>query len=268
MRDLNQAFRRKQEEVVAAETFVRKAEGFSNEANQQLIRLRSINMFRRESSYSHTCPLCSSELEEAIPSSAAIVSSLEDLEGSVCVVSGKQPRVREHIQQLKEEREILRQQISEKQIELEGIIAERDAAERFQNLNVRAAYVCGRVGLYLENVELTDETSELRIEVERARRDVNALEAQFEPTDVNDILTSILSRISRQMTKWANQLELEHCDSPYRLDLQKLTVVADRDERPIPMERMGSGENWLGCHLIALLSLHQHFVVKRPCLIS
>ncbi len=31
------------------------------------------------------------------------------------------------------------------------------------------------------------------------------------------------------------------------------------------MERMGSGENWLGCHLVALLSLQEYFIRKnRP----
>lgn len=65
------------------------------------------------------------------------------------------------------------------------------------------------------------------------------------------------------MTEWANFLELEHCGSPYRLDLKKLNVIADRAERPIPMDRMGSGENWLGCHLIAHLGLHKHFVEKQ-----
>ena len=46
--------------------------------------------------------------------------------------------------------------------------------------------------------------------------------------------------------------------------MKALTVIADA-EKPIPMNRMGSGENWLGCHLVALLSLHKHFVeAKRP----
>ncbi|MGI2905634.1 DUF3732 domain-containing protein [Tolypothrix sp. VBCCA 56010] len=67
------------------------------------------------------------------------------------------------------------------------------------------------------------------------------------------------------MTEWAKRLQLEHSDSPYRFDLDKLTVIADRPERPIPMGRMGGGENWLGCHLITLLALHKHFVDRnRP----
>lgn len=67
------------------------------------------------------------------------------------------------------------------------------------------------------------------------------------------------------MTKWAEFLELESAGFPYRFDPKKLTVIADRPERAIPMERMGSAENWLGCHLITLLALHKHFhTQKRP----
>lgn len=67
------------------------------------------------------------------------------------------------------------------------------------------------------------------------------------------------------MTKWAKLLELEHSDSPFRFDIDKLTVVVDRPDRPIPMNRMGGGENWLGCHLIAMLALHKQFIERnRP----
>ena len=67
------------------------------------------------------------------------------------------------------------------------------------------------------------------------------------------------------MTSWARTLELEYVGFPYRFDLNKLTVVVDRPPRPVPMERMGGGQNWLGCHVIALLALHQYFIQQnRP----
>jgi hypothetical protein len=67
------------------------------------------------------------------------------------------------------------------------------------------------------------------------------------------------------MTGFAGLLDLEHRGSPYRIDIKRVTVVADTIDRPIPMSRMGSAENWLGCHLIALAALHEHFVQrKRP----
>ena len=75
-------------------------------------------------------------------------------------------------------------------------------------------------------------------------------------------LSSALNRIGVTMTAFANALHLEFAGSPYRLDINTLTVIADSD-RAIPMERMGSGENWLGCHLVSLLSLHKHFIEHR-----
>ena len=67
------------------------------------------------------------------------------------------------------------------------------------------------------------------------------------------------------MTEWANRLELEHSSYPLRLDLKKLTIVADTADGPVPMDRMGSGENWVGYHLIAHLSLHRWFAKRnRP----
>src|SRR3954462_1953167 len=52
---------------------------------------------------------------------------------------------------------------------------------------------------------------------------------------------------------------------PLRLDLKNLTIIADTDDGPVPMTRMGSGENWVGYHLIAHLALHQWFAQRnRP----
>ena len=67
------------------------------------------------------------------------------------------------------------------------------------------------------------------------------------------------------MTEWARQLELEHSGFPLRLDVKKLTIVADTADGPVPMARMGSGENWVGYHLIGHLVLHEWFTERgRP----
>jgi hypothetical protein len=67
------------------------------------------------------------------------------------------------------------------------------------------------------------------------------------------------------MTQGAQELMLEHSTSPLRLDLKKLTVVADTVDGPVPMSNMGSGENWVGYHLIAHLALHRWFAQRvRP----
>jgi hypothetical protein len=82
---------------------------------------------------------------------------------------------------------------------------------------------------------------------------------------VDDRVEACLRIIGRQMSDWSRQLELEYADAPLGLDLQDLTVVAFRDSGPVPMHEMGSGENWLGCHLLTYLALHKWFVERnRP----
>ena len=51
--------------------------------------------------------------------------------------------------------------------------------------------------------------------------------------------------MSQRMSDWAKSLILEHSASPLRLDLKKLTIIADTPDRHVPMSNMGSGENWV-----------------------
>jgi len=74
-----------------------------------------------------------------------------------------------------------------------------------------------------------------------------------------------LNIIGRYMTTYSEALDLEHRGSHLRLDIRNLTVVADTLDGPVPLFRMGSGENWVGYHVIAHLGLHKWFRQKgRP----
>jgi hypothetical protein len=44
---------------------------------------------------------------------------------------------------------------------------------------------------------------------------------------------------------------------------RNLTVVADTLDGPVPLSRMGSGENWVGYHVLAHLTLHKWFRQKN-----
>lgn len=85
--------------------------------------------------------------------------------------------------------------------------------------------------------------------------DINAMDERKQYT---------INRISTLMYQWAKALDLEHSEFPYRFDIIKLTVMADRDI-PVPLQQLGSGSNRLGCHLITLFALHTFFIQKnRP----
>ena len=82
--------------------------------------------------------------------------------------------------------------------------------------------------------------------------------------DSHERLTSVLNNISAQVSRYIQIFEAEFSAFPARFDLNHLTIVFDRPDRPVPMSRTGGGENHLAYHLAALLALHL-FASKNNC---
>ena len=248
--------------IEAAEVFQFDSEAFVSEAGEQVMRLQSIRLFDGIQN-KRLCPLCSTDLSSETPQLLEMNASLERLSSDLSQVATESPRLREYIDGLKDELERARQILVQDEFSLRAAVSEQDTADELRDANARAARVVGRVSLYLETLQLVKEDERLSTAVEAARSEIQRLE-QLLGDDTEDLLVSILNRIGNDMTDWSKQLELEH-PGPYRLDFNNLTVVADRPGRPIPMQRMGGGKNYLGCHLLALVALHTHFIeAKRP----
>jgi hypothetical protein len=127
------------------------------------------------------------------------------------------------------------------------------------------ARVVGRISLYLESVSTADESEQRRQAVAEARQRVVDLQAGLAPELVADALDYALNVIGNDIHSWGRTLDLEHSEYPVRLDLRRLTVVSDRPQRPIPLDRMGSAANWVGYHVAAHLAIHKWFADRvRP----
>jgi hypothetical protein len=261
--ELRKRFREKTEQIKTAEKFSEYARGYTSEANEQRNRLESINLFSRNSDQ-RICPICSSDVSGSLPTISSITDTLTKLSASIDRVNIDNPKLFEYIKGLREEREILRQQIQEKELELEASIKNDELAQEIRDSNIHLARIIGRVSLYLETADSTDEIEPLRKSLREAEKKVKYYDELLDPSDVEAATASALNLIGEDMTNWAKELELEFSEFRYRLDLNKLTVVADQPGEPIFMSsNMGSGKNWLGCHLIAHLALHKYFAEQR-----
>ena len=95
--------------------------------------------------------------------------------------------------------------------------------------------------------------------IAEARQRVDVLAEHVNAQDVEERVYTFLNLIADHMTQHATTLDLEHADGRIRLDLKRLSVVAETVAGPIPLNRIGSGENWVGYHVVALLALHRWF---------
>ncbi|QAY66367.1 DUF3732 domain-containing protein [Paenibacillus protaetiae] len=253
------------DQISSAKAFAAEAVGYTHEANQQRLRLETVNLFPDDGDGQHHCPLCTSRLGDVIPSVELINNSLVNLRNNLTSVERERPKLREFLQKLEYQLQTYKEEIQTITNAMNSLLMEQQVAEEVKEINTRIARVVGRISLFLENYQEVHEDNDLKIQIAELEGKIKLLEQELDKDKKEELLTSALSRISTYMTKWAEELQLEHSTSPYRLDLKNLTVIADQEERPIPMYRMGSGENWLGCHLVSHLALHKYFIQRgRP----
>jgi prefoldin subunit 5 len=199
------------------------------------------------------------------PSVDNVKATLSSLSSRLESVTRAAPQIERGISELEKRLQAAQDALTKNRSEMEAV---RTASERLSQVHDEAtkrAHVLGRVSLYLESLPDLPDTKALEQQAEILRAQCAELESALSDERVRERVESVLSILAQRMTAWARQLGLEHSKFPLRLDLKKLTIVADTADGPVPMDRMGSGENWVGYHLIAHLALHRWFVERaRP----
>jgi hypothetical protein len=252
------------EEISALQALKSGGDGFTQEAKEQRARLSSVGLLPSSEEADNTvCPFCSSKLEIPTPDTEAIRANLQNITKQLEYVTRDLP----HIEQMISEAESRQAELNTKQKEVNAQIQAvqriNRQIEEFRDLNAKRALVQGRLGLYLETLDDIKDDSKSNDEVEKLKSRIQALEEVLDDDALQDRLNSVLSLLGREISDMAQTLKLEHSANPMRLDLKKLTVIADTENGPLPLERMGSGENWVSLHLIAHLVLHRWFARKN-----
>lgn len=248
-----------------AKRFIGETRGYSSEAQHQKLRLESIGLFEQIDFNPGKCPLCSGTLEQSLPSVEMLKASIISLDKSIENVTREQPKLRSFISDLEKEREKKREEIHALEMEIDGLYKQEDEKKRLRDINARIGKVIGRISLWIESVENDMESDVLEQNVKKIEERLKEIDGILDRDSVEERKQSALSRIQGNMTNWAKELQLEHCDNPYRLDLNKVTVMVDKSERPVPLKQLGSGSNWVGVHLITYFALHYFFInAKRP----
>jgi len=249
--------------------------GFTGAVRTQTARLISLNLLGlapervgqgNHAESSANCAFCGSALAEPDPTVEDLDRSLKNLSAQLAGVDAARPARRAALTELDEQASGLRSQLRALETAFRSITETRSVIEQLPQ-NSGWEFTCGRIYATLAALPggADTEVDRLKQLVDIARGRVLALEAELDPADEREQLTSRLVTISQDMTAWAKRLRLEHGGSSVRLDLNRLTVVADTAQGPAPLFRIGSGENWVGYHLVAHLALHRYFVRQgRP----
>lgn len=266
MQSLSQKRNYINENIKATETYQKENRGFGNEAQQQVLRLESVNIFSLNKEVNNSqCPLCNQTLKVKIPTVEQINNSLLNLQKNLEITRKEQPKLKEYLDNLQKEKTDVNSEIHEIEKSISGIYKEKEQAQKFKDLNIRKGRVLGRISLYLESKVEINDFSDTRLKVNELKKEIENIQKLLSSDEKEDKLESILDQLSVQMTSWSKELELEFMDRIIKFDIKKLTLFIISAERKIPFNQTGSGENWVAYHLLIHFALHKYFVTnKRP----
>ncbi len=248
------------EEIADVKRLSRETSEFEVEAREQEARLSSIGLIVDEGgAVGETCPVCENRLSVSVPAVVEMQASLANVRTQLESVRRDAPRLQERLAGLEARRADVNEQLRRVQEAIGKRVRDNERLRLEQNQFAEQARVAGRIAYYLENARTVGDDGELRRKIEELRAEAKELESTLDDGEAEERLLTALNLVGHGLTRLAGRLGLEHGENPLRLDVKGLTVVADTDEGPLSLAQMGSGENWVGYHVAAHLSLHALF---------
>ena len=211
------------------------------------------------------CPVCQSEVGDDNEFLEPLLSDISEVAERISELAAHTPRLQKYISELEKRKDDLRARISVSQSQINALIEQSEALRTARDLRSRQARVQGRISSFLESASTDDDLDDLQTKIEDIRRSIRRLESDISGENFHARLRNAESNLETLITDFTRKLELEHSAGRTRLDIQNLTVVSETKSRSIRLAEMGSGDNWVGCHVAVHMALHQWFRSKsRP----
>ena len=260
---LHQQLREVQNDLYATQHFIRAQTSYATEINEQRGRLNSLGLYRGEADRDDICPLCETHLEAPTPAATDLSTALEHLDRQLEAVGSESPHLQSHLDVLSKKRNDIQEAIVETQRNLERAYADDEKARLLRDQVIERARVVGRISAFLEETRDSDKFDDLDRHIADAEQRVAVLAERVSANLVRERVFTFLNLIAKDMTRYAKNLDLEHAEQGIRIDLRRLSVVADTVIGPITLDRIGSAENWIGYHVATFLALHHWFRKQR-----
>ncbi|GAA6139688.1 DUF3732 domain-containing protein [Arenicella sp. 4NH20-0111] len=249
------------EKIMQATLFKKHRSAHAESVDEHKIRLSPIGLF--DPSKEASCPVCGNQEPESATRFIQIEEALKTTSDQLDALNQSNPMLQDYISDLSTKENGIQVQIDDLEGKITAIIDSRKENLVIKDREAHISRVLGRISLFLESVKETKPDSKLLQNIENLKHEIGVLESELNAESVRDRLQSALNVVGGYMTEYARNMQLEYSDSLYRLDIPRLTVYADSPQGGVPMLRQGSGENWLGCHVITLLALHRYFSEQR-----
>ena len=208
-----------------------------------------------------TCPFCGTQHTDIETEANRLADAVRwlnnELSCSLQRLRGLEEDQRRSIEDVKtEQAEVLRYKRIIKRVErqTEAISRARTSYELGVEAQLRLEQAIEQLA-DLKAIGTDDRIKELKEEIKRAKHDLE------ENYNMEQKLQEAEKHIGKHLFEIGKRFEFESTYTPIRLrfDLETFDLWHEAGTEKVYLRSMGSGANWLGCHLVLFLALHQYF---------
>jgi hypothetical protein len=235
-----------------------------------LNHLTSVNNFGMDSE-SIECPMCHSKSPETEAAVQAVISSREELLLELQSVGSYAIDSSEHLKELLKKRDLFKRNIRKISAEISEFEKVLNISDEDQALRDSIMKLKGRIEVILEHILHKPTLDQAPFDLEELQGEIDFIKDQLDGYDLESKVQEANVFLSENMTKISDKLDFEKELKPGRMhfDLDSFDFYYVYEKQKIRLSEMGSGANWLACHLSLFLSLlHLSCKEKGSCVPS
>lgn len=249
------------QKITDVKNVIKLSSSFADEKLEQKKRLESLNLFDKLTFEENKCPFCSQSVDSMYPSVISLKKSLVDLDNNLANLNTNELPLNNYLKSLINDKKNLNNKINFVENKIQAIQNELEDIEKYKDLSVRQGKIIGRISLWLESYKEEPANDK---EKQRIIEQIFEKEQLLSDDNINEQLDCVMNIISKDITKWAKEMDLEYQDSQYRFSQYSMTVFVDTEkEGAIPLKGLGSGANWVGIHLLVYFAFQKYFIKKQ-----
>jgi len=205
----------------------------------------------------HVCPVCHQEYSELTKEIRMIGDSKSQLRSELAKIHTYSEDNSEQIEQVRTARNKLKREVTRLSAEISNLQSKDQELQRSKPLREIALHAKGAAEARISAL-LSNSGGDSPVDIDELKEAIEKLKKKIEGFDLDAIVNDAESFLSEHMTRICNQLDFESELKPgtLRFDLRTFSFHYHfQDKEKILLSEMGSGANWLACHLSLFLAL-------------
>ena len=234
-----------------------------NEFTEMLMDLKQQTTVAEIEATEYICPLCGHDCQEIAENDSQLIEATEWLDNELKITEKYTADFSEDVRKLKDEHSKIDEKIKEvwKQIKMveQKFISSKALVSKREKVN----YAKARIALYAEMsdsgiFETVDE------DIAELKEKIQQLEEKIQGFDVDTKKAKAQAFLSENMNRLSLSLDFEDEYRPINLNFGLLDETFDiyqyqNNREKIHLYEMGSGANWVSCHIALFLSFLRYF---------